>query len=246
MLATICVRLALGLILFLPFIWNCLPHPRFVRTQFISALGLLVVAVLSSWNESTGVMRGLLLAGCAAALAGAVSWTLDPAPGGRWLILATIAILGAAIFQGGAATDWPWRLFAGGVSSAALLGAALTSMLVGHSYLISPGLALTPLLRMLAALFVAAGLRAVVCGSALGFWLSERGGHTLTTEDALWLPVRWIVGIAAPVGFGAMALSAARIRSTQSATGILYVAVVCAILGELIGLLLETTHGWPL
>jgi hypothetical protein len=246
MLATICVRLAIGLVLFLPLIWHCLPHPRFVRTQFISALGLLVVAVLSSWNESSGVGRGLLLAGCAAALAGAASWTLDPAPAGRWLILATIVILAVAIFREGAASDRPWWLLAGGISSAALLGSALTAMLTGHSYLISPGLALTPLLRMLAALFVAAGLRALVCGSALGFWLSERGGHTLTTEDLLWLPVRWIVGIAAPIAFGGMALSAARIRSTQSATGILYVAVVCAILGELIGLLLETTHGWPL
>ena len=43
-----------------------------------------------------------------------------------------------------------------------------------------------------------------------------------------------------------MAYAAARIRSTQSATGILYVVVVCGFLGELVSLLLTRQTGWPL
>ena len=60
------------------------------------------------------------------------------------------------------------------------------------------------------------------------------------------LPVRWLVGVLAPLGFGLMALSAARIRSTQSATGILYVVVVCGFLGELLSMLLTHQSGLPL
>jgi hypothetical protein len=43
-----------------------------------------------------------------------------------------------------------------------------------------------------------------------------------------------------------MAYASARIRSTQSATGILYVAVVCGFLGELLSVLLARHTGWPL
>jgi hypothetical protein len=56
---------------------------------------------------------------------------------------------------------------------------------------------------------------------------------------ALWLPVRWLVGFLAPLGLVWMAWQAARIRSTQSATGILYVVVIFCFLGELTGLLLR-------
>ena len=62
----------------------------------------------------------------------------------------------------------------------------------------------------------------------------------------LLLPVRWLVGVGAPLVFGGMAYSAARIRSTQSATGILYVVVVCGFLGELLGLVLTRQTGLPL
>lgn len=246
MLATICTRLALGLILFLPLIWKCLPHPRFVRTQFATALGLFVVALLASWGETSAVDLSVLSLAAAMALGGAIAWTLEPAPLGMPLIVGTILLTGFALARlNWGAETFGW-LLAGNIASAALLGSSMTAMLVGHSYLISPGLALTPLLRLLAALFVSIGVRAAVAGGALAFWLSEAGGHNLTTEDWLWLPVRWIVGFVAPLIFGWMALSSARIRSTQSATGILYVAVVCVILGELVGLLLEKSHALPL
>jgi hypothetical protein len=119
-------------------------------------------------------------------------------------------------------------------------------MLIGHSYLISPGMTLTPLMRLLAALFVTVLLRAVVCGAGLWCWIMEAGSVTLNDEVALWLPARWLAGIVAPLGFGWMAYSAARIRSTQSATGILYVVVVCGFLGELMSVLLTRQTGFPL
>jgi hypothetical protein len=251
MLAIFCVRLALGLILFLPLLWNCLPHARFVRTQFLTALGLLAVATLSAWDDAGGWLRGLSIAATALSLLGALAWTLDPAPAGRAISIAFISVLVSAltIFEP-AGSQTPDSIVGfrevNELTSAAILGSAMTAMLVGHSYLIAPGLALTPLLRMLTVLFATIGARACVAAAALAFWFSTADGHTLTTEVLLWLPVRWLVGLVAPLVFGWMATSAAKIRSTQSATGILYVAVVCTILGELVSLLLTRQTGLPL
>jgi hypothetical protein len=240
MLATFCARVALGMIACLGLLSPRQLHPRFFRTQFLTALGLLVVATLAAWPDVGPLPRGLLVAATAFTLFGALSWTLDPAPAGRLLIVASAGILIAAL---GAMTPSPLPLI-DDLTSAALLGTAMTAMLVGHSYLISPGMALTPLMRCLLAGGLAIALRVAVIGSGLWRWTEMTPGYTL--DIVLWLPVRWLVGVIAPLGFGWMAYSAARIRSTQSATGILYVVVVCVFLGELLGLLLTRQTGLPL
>ncbi len=253
MLATFCVRLALGLVASLLLLTNRPPHPRFARTHCLTALGLLVVAVLLTFRGDSPATWSVLGA-AATALAGAFAWTLDPAPLGRTLIVACAALCFAGLYYlepppgdfpiNYELPTWGWALV--GASSAALLGTTLTAMLVGHSYLIAPGLSLRPLMVSLAAAAVALAVRTVVSGGGLACWTADHGGYTLTTDVGLWLPVRWLVGIAAPAVFGAMAYSAAKIRSTQSATGILYVVVVCAFLGELMSLLLTRQTGLPL
>jgi hypothetical protein len=251
MLATFCVRLALGIILFLPLIWNCLPHARFVRTQFLTALGLLVVASVSGWYEAENWLRCLLLIGAGVSLAGALAWTFQPAPAGKTVILGGLVILTALLTLPQVVPSDRSNGVAGlqamnEISSAALLGASVTAMLVGHSYLISPALSLKPLMRMLVALFVSIGVRVVVAACAFVFWMSSPESSDGSVEIWLWLPVRWLVGLVAPLIFGLMAYSAAKIRSTQSATGILYVSTVCTILGELVGVLLARQTGLPL
>ncbi len=52
------------------------------------------------------------------------------------------------------------------------------------------------------------------------------------------LLVRWGVGFVGVLGLTWMAWQTARIRSTQSATGILYVVVIFCFLGELMSQLL--------
>jgi hypothetical protein len=249
MLATFCVRLALGLVACLLLLSPRQLHPRFFRTHFLTALGLLVIATLSAWPDVGGWPRGLLAGGTLLALLGALSWTLDPAPGGWALVAATVVDLVAvmAFLEPPPIGTLPPIAWAGaGLTSALLLGTTMTAMLIGHSYLISPGMALTPLMRLLAALGVAIVLRAVVSGIGLWFWTGTDTVYTLNNEVVLELPVRWLVGFGAPLVFGGMAYAAARIRSTQSATGILYVAVVCGFLGELLSVLLARQTGWPL
>ena len=252
MLATFCVRLALGLVASLLLLSSRQLHPRFFRTHFLTVLGLLALATLAAWPDAAGVLRALLVSGTVLGLLGALAWTLEPAPGGQSAtVLTVVALTGALAWLEVPPPEVspvlpPAGWAAVGTTSAAFLGAGLSAMLVGHSYLISPGMALTPLMKMLAALAVTALVRAAVCGAGLWCWTATYGTDNLTSEVGLWLPVRWVVGVVAPLGFGWMAYSAAKIRSTQSATGILYVVVVCSFLGELLSLLLTRQTGMPL
>jgi hypothetical protein len=244
MLATFCARLALGLIAGLALLspYRRQLHPRFYRTHFLTALGLLVVATFAAWGDVGPWTRVLLASATGTSLLGAISWTLEPAPAGRTLLLVPWALLIAAL----ASVSNSFLAFADQFSSALFLGIGLTAMLVGHSYLISPGMTLTPLMCCFRGGAVALVLRVAVIGEGLWRWTDLHPTYNLNNEVVLWLPVRWLVGILAPLGFGWMAFSAARIRSTQSATGILYVVVVCGFLGELLGLLLTRQTGLPL
>src|SRR5262249_8183994 len=161
---------------------------------------------------------------------------------GRVLIGATAAALVAGLLWCETVTPHPEPTAAawvGGLTSAALLGCALSAMLMGHSYLIAPSMSLTPLLRLLAALGVALAARMAADGYGLWRWTSAHDWGSLRGDAVLWLPVRWAVGLVLPVVLGWMAWESARIRSTQSATGILYVVVIFCFLGELTGQLLR-------
>jgi hypothetical protein len=260
MLATFCARVALGLAACLLLLSPRQLHPRFFRTQLLTALGLLVVATGVGWPDAAPWTRGLLFGTTVLALLGALSWTLDPPPAGWAIVVALAGTLVAALtamlpeaagwmfYTPGSDMSHPPLVVgsADQITSSLFLGTMLTAMLVGHSYLISPGMTLTPLMRCLLAGSFALVARIAVIGWGLWRWTELNPTYNLNNEVVLCLPVRWLVGIVAPLGFGWMAFSAARIRSTQSATGILYVVVVCGFLGELLGLLLTRQTGLPL
>ena len=125
------------------------------------------------------------------------------------------------------------------VTSAAVLGSALSAMLMGHSYLIAPSMSQTPLMRLLGGLAAATLLRMALAGVGLWSWTAGHSLANLEDETVLWLPLRWGLGFVAPLVLGWMAWQTARIRSTQSATGILYVVVILCFLGELTAELLR-------
>jgi hypothetical protein len=257
MLAVFCLRLAAGLLACLLLLPSAEVNPRFFRTHFLTALGLTALAMLLLrdsagqwlWLALVGVWLWLALVGVVLlGFAGSMVWHLEGAPGGRTLILVSVPVAVAALLLAGVATRGQltgW-LIADDLTSAALLGAATTAMLIGHSYLIAPAMSIRPLMRLLGALAVCTLLRMAVAGMALWSWTDRAGGGSLETELLLWLPVRWLVGFVGPLGLGWMAWETAKIRSTQSATGILYVVVILCFLGELTSQLLQDRTGFTL
>ncbi len=264
MLSVFCLRLALGMLGTLWLLPARLMHPRFFRTHFLIVLGLaLVAAWMMPDHESDSVMtiahpRFFAYMAALFALVGAIVWTLERPPGG-WLVVVvgmgacgTALLLSQGILRG--ERGWVeagaiWARFLSvlaDLSSSALLGFAVTAMLVGHSYLISPGLPIRPLMGQILGGGVAWLTRTLVAGSALWLWTGEHDITNWNQETNLWLPVRWLVGLVVPLICGVMAFRTAQIRSTQSATGILYVVVILVFLGELLGLLLARQTGLPL
>jgi hypothetical protein len=233
-LVVFCLRLAAGLLACLLTITSAQVNPRYYRTHFLTALGFTGLALAFAWETAGWPVLALLVAGLGLALLGSLSWALEGAPGGRVLVVLTPLVLGTALGLYDTAGS-----LAGNLTSAVLLGTALSAMLMGHIYLMAPAMSLAPLLRLLTALVIAIVVRLAVDGYALWSWTAAHPSATLRSDVLLWLPVRWGVGFVLPLVLTWMAWQSARIRSTQSATGILYVVVIFCFLGELTGLLLR-------
>jgi hypothetical protein len=240
MLATFCLRLALGMAGSM-LVLGADVAPRFYRVQFLVILGLLAAAVFFFWPDATLSFLLLLFLAMALSFAGSLVWMLEGAPLGRSLMWLTAVILAASVVVRWSGTGSSLQL-AGHVAddwtSAALLGSATSAMLMGHSYLIAPGMSISPLIRLLVALFASVAIRMLLAGAM--FWSWNHESHTLADDLWLWLPLRWLVGFVGPLVLGWMAWRCAGIRSTQSATGILYVVVVLCFIGELTGELLHS------
>lgn len=140
-----------------------------------------------------------------------------------------------------------WQL-AASFSGAMLLGLVTTAMLLGHWYLNTPTMKLEPLKRLIVLLAAAVLVRALVSGS--GTWLemtqhADRQGGALQTW-LVFVALRWLAGIAGVAGLAWLTWQTLRIPNTQSATGILYAAVVVALIGELVSQLLSAEALYPL
>jgi hypothetical protein len=130
------------------------------------------------------------------------------------------------------------------VSSGLLLGATMAAMLLGHWYLNSPTMQLAPLRRLILAMGAATVLQAVV--SSLGLWGELANAQHVATQWTLFLALRWCFGLAGVAVLTWMAWQTLKIPNTQSATGILYVAVIGTFVGETMGLLLSAESAFPL
>lgn len=244
MLAIFALRLAAGAIACLFLLPPAIINPRFFRTHFLTALALAGVALVCVRDSAAWPLLAALGSALVLSFFGSMVWGLEGAPGGRTFIALTALALAAALalLELSLPHSLPLALILlGDLTSAALLGSALTAMLLGHSYLIAPTMSLKPLMRLLAALALAALARLAVDGYALGIWTVAQASVTLNSDAVLWLPLRWLLGFLAPLGLDWMAWRTARIRSTQSATGILYVVVIFCFLGELTSQLLRGT-----
>jgi len=130
------------------------------------------------------------------------------------------------------------------LSSGLLLGLIMAAMLLGHWYLNTPTMELVPLRRLIIAMSVAVALQAIV--SALGLWGEVTYANNITTQWWLFVLLRWLFGIVGVAILAWMAWQTLKIPNTQSATGILYVAVIGTFVGETMALLLSAESLFPL
>lgn len=135
--------------------------------------------------------------------------------------------------------------------SMALLGISNFSMLLGHYYLVVPKLSEEPLIYCLFIMWTCFFLKII---SSLAVILSV-GAPYLVEGTALgdgymynWLFVsmRYLWGFAAPVILSFFTFKLCKLRSIQSATGVLYIVEFFVIVGELISVYLMAKHGLPL
>jgi hypothetical protein len=241
MIAIFSLRLACGLTACLLILSPAQVNPRFFRTQFLTVLGLLGVATFFLAGDASTMLLLILASGFVVSFVGSIVWHLADNPGGRFINVLAAALTLAALVL--AATelhpDAPAWLVADDVTAAFFLGAATTAMLMGHSYLIAPAMSLTPLMTLLCGLGISLLARVILAGAGLWLWTKSTSAPSLEAELVLWLSVRWVIGFLGPLVLGWMAWETARIRSTPSATGILYVVVILCFLGELTSLLLR-------
>ena len=164
------------------------------------------------------------------------------APAGWVLVLsASILLLGTI-----AAAFWPLAgslLGAAAIAvvmllSAAVLGAATTGMLLGHWYLVTPALTNRPLLRAIVLLVVGLLIQAAVFPLTLGA-LDHAGSPARALGLSPVLSILWALGaVALPLLAAGLAFPTCRLRSFMSTTGLLYLAMIALMPGQLLGLLL--------
>jgi hypothetical protein len=138
------------------------------------------------------------------------------------------------------------------VTSAALLGGACTAMVLGHWYLILPSMEIALLKRIVRFHLASLVTRILIVGAVVfcvigGLLMASVDflGYA-TSVDGVFLWQRVLFGLAGPAVLGWLTWETAKIRSTQSATGILYVDFFAVIVGEVLAKYLLMEISLPL
>lgn len=266
-LAQFLLRLAFGLAVGMAVTSPQKVFSGYYRNHLYVSLGLATLATLVL-GRIEGESASAVLAAMAAvsSFIGAACWLYEAKRAGVALLwaVALFAVL-AALVDGGALEARPSpghevaaesRLakekpsYAESLSSAAIVSSGLTlgfplaAMLLGHWYLNAPGMELGPLRRLILAAAVVVVGNMVVVGAGFAGEIGCR--PTVPLDWLLFILMRWSFGLVGVLALLWMAWETLKVPNTQSATGILYVAVIGVFVGELTGLLLSAAGSFPL
>ena len=127
------------------------------------------------------------------------------------------------------------------VSSSAMLGGACTAMILGHWYLVLPSMEISHLQTIVKVHIGSMVVRIAVVAAAVFFaiatWQPGLGPsfrHYILTVSGVFFWQRVLFGLGAPALLSYLTWETAKIRSTQSATGILYVDFFTVVVGEVL------------
>jgi hypothetical protein len=201
----------------------------FYRVNLLVVMGLATFAALVAFSAAPGASWILPAAAAVAAWLGSIAWYGERRRAGMALCAACAAALAAAVAM---SADDPWAMAAALVSGL-VTGLTVHAMLLGHWYLNAPGMRVDALRRMIDLALAAWLAQLAIAACGLLPWRPPADA----TAAALFA-LRWLAGLVGLPVLLVMARKTLDIPNTQSATGILYVACLAAILGELTAQLL--------
>lgn len=237
-----------------------------INALLVLVLLALAVAVLSLYpfapfGAEARLGAGLLWAALAASFLYYAAIWKERWRLGRWAAAVAIAaalpvmlLAGRGLVRNDVALPHRELLLALGLcASALLLGWSLITMLLGHWYLISPRLTFRYLVVFCQVLVVLVIARLLLVGGTL--WVAAGVGDFVEPHpwrlllgfegEAMFFWFRLLWGLVMPLLLAFMSLHCARQRANQSATGILYVLVVGALVGETTAIYITLTTGVP-
>ena len=207
-------------------------------------------ALYPSDAAATGAARVALAALGVAGAATAVYWatvgrslaSIRPALVSTAVVAGLVAIVGQAIdVVAGRPVTLHAMTIASFLSSAALLGGACTAMILGHWYLVIPSLPASHLQSIvklhMASMVVRVAVVIAATVFAIATWepgLGPSFRHYITSAAGIFFWQRVLFGLVGPALLSYLTWETAKIRSTQSATGILYVDFFAVVVGEVL------------
>ena len=162
----------------------------------------------------------------------------------------TLLAGGLAIALSAPAPERP-LLTASALTSVLLLGAAASAMILGHYYLVVLDLPISALRRLTLLLIAGLVLRSLVVAVSLlgpvhaGLDEARLVASGMWSADGVFVWMRLLFGIVGPASLIGFIWKTVEIRSTQSATGILYVQLFLVLSGELLATYLRVAAGLP-
>ena len=166
-----------------------------------------------------------------------------------------IIFIGDTIWESGTpavSSACPWLLeVASEFAGAAVLGGSVVGMLLGHWYLTAPTMSIDPLKRINLFLGAAGVLRLLVSSAVLILWWSgafdsAEAASRWESVPKAWLGLRWLAGVIGPLVVSLMVWRILKYRNTQAATGVLFVGVILAFMGDIMAALLLQETKLPL
>jgi hypothetical protein len=223
----------------------------YYRVHCYVLLGLNVLAASLAFLDRESLPLWPPIAGAALAYVASVIWLYEKPRAGRVALVLVAAtalvadwLAGAGRIPSAASTGARILWWLDAPSGGLVLGVTMATMLLGHWYLNAPEMKLDPLKRLVQGMALAVAVRAAVAGAGLALFVAAQGAPGLT--DGLFLALRWLCGMAGMWLLCWMTWQILKIPNTQSATGVLYVAVIISFIGELTAQLLAAERGVPL
>lgn len=259
-------RMAVGSLIALVPHWNTRAAERHLRFQLLLALVLAAGAAalylpalggsypewprgVAAFTSFEGGMPLFLVLVCILCLVtNALFGTFRRRAGRIALSLGILAglgvILGTARLTNG---DASWAVLSavtlGGLLGGLVMASINDAMILGHFYLMIKGLPLGALRRAGWFVFTVLIAKMLLFGGVLLFWEGAR--EILLEREMIWTAWRVAFGFVGPGVLLFMVKDTVRLKHTQAATGLLYVAVGFALMGELAAVYLEMATGIP-